>query len=82
MAFYTFRFVDYIYQFIELDYPLIIGCYDTVVKNRNSMQIRDLDFFYVQKGRLCAELTSKIFIMSEELYLRSRKADRKKSYYK
>lgn len=66
-----------IHRFTELDYPLVIGCHDTIIKSKPSMQIRDLEFYYVQKGELCAEITSRVSIMSNQIYDRYRRSNRK-----
>ncbi len=61
-----------IHNFAELDCPMLIGCTDEIRKNKPTMQIRDLNFFFVQNGKLCAEIKSAISVMSSQLYNRFR----------
>lgn len=65
-----------IHRFAELDYPLILGCIDHIVKNKRTIQVRDLYFFFIQKGKLCAEVKSAISVMTVELYNRYRITNR------
>ncbi len=71
------RLISKIHNFIELDYPLIIGCIDTVVKENKHMQIRNLEYLYVQGDKVCAELSSQVQIMSNRIYNIFRVKDRK-----
>jgi A-factor biosynthesis repeat. len=61
-----------IHSFAELDYPLILGCIDKIEKSKPTMQIHSLYFYFVQNGKLCAELKSGISVMSGDLYNRYR----------
>jgi hypothetical protein len=61
-----------IHTFVELDYPLIVGCVDKMIKNKPTMQMRELYFFYIQKNNLCAEVNTMITVISNDLYTRCR----------
>ena len=61
-----------IHSFVELDYPLILGCIDKIEKSKPTMQIRSLHLYFVQNGKLCAEIKSAISVMSDDLYYRYR----------
>jgi hypothetical protein len=61
-----------IHNFVELDYPLIVGCVDKIIKNKPTMQIRELYFLYVQKNNICAEVSTMITVLSNDLYTRCR----------
>lgn len=68
-----------IHRFAELDYPLMLGYIDHVVKNKRTIQVRDLYFFFIQKGKLCAEVKSAISVMTVELYNRYRTTNRQET---
>jgi hypothetical protein len=69
----TINRVDFnIHNFAELDIPLIIGCVDKMIKNKPTMQIRELYFFFIQRNTVCAEVSTMISVMSDDLYNRCR----------
>lgn len=61
-----------VFDFVELDLPLVIGCIDKVTKNKPNIQIREMVFQFYQNGRKCCESQSAVSIMSVEIYERYR----------
>lgn len=61
-----------VFDFVELDLPLVIGCIDKVTKNKPNIQIREMVFQFYQNGRKCCESQSSVSIMSVEIYERYR----------
>lgn len=69
----TINKVDFnIHNFAELDIPLMVGCVDKMIKNKPTMQIRELYFFFIQRNTICAEVSTMISVMSNDLYNRCR----------
>ena len=66
-----------VFDFVELDLPLVIGCVDKMTKNKPNIQIRELELFFYQGGRKCCVSQSSISIMSTNLYNRYRLASRR-----